>query len=163
MGRLVCKSRIHSSDGTATWHRDYHRLGRWRRVGPLSHGNLAHDCLTQTNPGSSLPMVPFSLTKRKVSSLACWNVGIVSDKSYRPRRKKPRIPKKLRSGTSVSWSRRLTLTLYGAILNPGCRFFDKRIGQSPRWQEDQLPSTWMLTSMSASQANMITQARHHLW
>ena len=38
---------------------------------------------------------------------------------------------KLSIGTNGNLLKKLILTvLYGAILNPGCRFFDKRIGQS---------------------------------
>ena len=38
-------------------------------------------------------------------------------------------------------------SLYGAILNPGCRFFDKRIGQSNTSQADRLQNTWQVKSM----------------
>ena len=48
-------------------------------------------------------------------------------------------------------------SLYGAILNPGCRFFDKRIGQSTT-----LTGSTIVKHMSAEVNKVITGVYDHV-
>ncbi len=60
-------------------------------------------------------------------------------------------------GTSDNLLKKINLnSLYGAILNPGCRFFDKRIGQSTTLTGRAIAKHMDAYVNDASQASMIT-------
>ena len=64
---------------------------------------------------------------------------------------------KLNIGISDSLVKKINLnSLYGAILNPGCRFFDKRIGQSTT-----LTGRTIVKHMSAEANKVITGTYDH--
>ena len=116
--------------------------------------------LTATSPGFSLPMVLSWPMRKKASFLACWNVGIQNAKKCRPRKSQPKTKKKKRSGTSDSWSRRLTWTvctvLFWILVVGSLTNVSDRVLHS---QAEPLPDTWMPISMSVSQVCMITWAK----